>query len=693
MTRAAGEPLAGDEEVEARVRRHLELHTAVAIAALLRVLDAALGRGLFSSDDVERRFPFLESVADRVDDLAGRGRGDVITRLHRLADELLATAPAPTPLARLVAVAGDADAVLADDVVATATLVERDGRFADVLASLQPTTGARRPCLGLLGVLFGVEPERIAVLVERLEAAGVVVRELTDEPRAEQTIRVPGPVLSVLEGRQPIGCELLAADRAPSIADLVLPVGVRARVERTADLLATGDLDAVVVRGGQGTGRRSVLRAMAGRAGQGVVVADPREPAAGAAPAVALLAGALLTWSIDPALGELSVVPGAAGTGAVAVVTGRRGAVRVDDAVRTVGIDLPVPGPEDRREFWARSGLDTGDEVLTDLAGTFVLSGGTIAALAPQAQAVARVEGRHEVAVADVRIAARDQARQQLESFAALLPELPVELAPVLSGTPAEAFDALVLRVRHREQLPMAVGGAAGEQLTRGVRAMLSGPSGTGKTLAARALGTRLGLDVYRADLAALVDKYIGETERRLDELFRRAEELDVVLLIDEGDALLTRRTDVSSSNDRYANLETDFLLQRLEAFEGIVLITTNAPRLVDSAFLRRFDVNIAFGPPTATDRLHIWRRHLPERHAVSRPAIEHIAAVARLTGGQIRNASVHAALLAVDAGRMVDDATLRTAVAREFTLAGLSSPLDDGTPSMSPFERAAAAP
>jgi SpoVK/Ycf46/Vps4 family AAA+-type ATPase len=175
--------------------------------------------------------------------------------------------------------------------------------------------------------------------------------------------------------------------------------------------------------------------------------------------------------------------------------------------------------------------------------------------------------------------------------------------------------------------------------------------------------------------------------------LFSRAEELDVVLLIDEGDALMTKRTDVRSSNDRYANLETDYLLQRLESYSGIVLITTNAPQLIDTAFTRRLDVTVTFSPPGADDRARIWRQHLPVRHAVNRGTISSVAATCRLTGGQIRNAAIHAALLALDAGRLVDDATLTAAIERELTLAGQTSPLRTQAVSISPFERAMATP
>src|SRR5262249_40443285 len=148
--------------------------------------------------------------------------------------------------------------------------------------------------------------------------------------------------------------------------------------------------------------------------------------------------------------------------------------------------------------------------------------------------------------------------------------------------------------------------------------AMFSGPSGTGKTLAARVLASQLQMDLYRVDLAAVVNKYIGETERNLNEVLSRAEELDVILLLDEGDALMTRRTDVSNANDRYANLETNYLLQRLEVYEGIIIITTNAAQRIDSAFMRRLDVVVDFGKPDVEERRRLWLKHLPPQNQIS---------------------------------------------------------------------------
>jgi SpoVK/Ycf46/Vps4 family AAA+-type ATPase len=184
-------------------------------------------------------------------------------------------------------------------------------------------------------------------------------------------------------------------------------------------------------------------------------------------------------------------------------------------------------------------------------------------------------------------------------------------------------------------------------------------------------------MEVHRADLAAVVDKYVGETEKNLHRLLTTAEELDVVLLVDEGDSLLGRRTDVRSANDRFANLETNYLLQRLEGYQGIVVVTTNAAEHVDPAFQRRMDVVVPFQPPSARERADIWRLHLPDGHDVPDGVLTELAARCTMTGGQIRNAVLHAALLALGDGRRIDASHVERAVASEFQKAGASSPYD----------------
>jgi len=233
-----------------------------------------------------------------------------------------------------------------------------------------------------------------------------------------------------------------------------------------------------------------------------------------------------------------------------------------------------------------------------------------------------------------------------------------------------------VRRCRCRETLHTRVGPALEHQLRPGVRGLFQGPSGTGKTLAARLLASVLKMDLYRVDLGSVVNKYIGETEKNLGRIFSLAEELDVILLLDEGDALLARRTAVQTSNDRYANLETNYLLQRIESFEGILLLTTNAADHIDTAFQRRMDIVVEFRAPEASERWAIWQLHLPVDHQVDAQLLREVAGRCHLTGGQIRNVVLHAAMLALDeAGRMRTE-HLEAALLREYRRAGAVYPL-----------------
>jgi SpoVK/Ycf46/Vps4 family AAA+-type ATPase len=234
----------------------------------------------------------------------------------------------------------------------------------------------------------------------------------------------------------------------------------------------------------------------------------------------------------------------------------------------------------------------------------------------------------------------------------------------------------LLQRCRHREGLRAHLGAGFGGSAHVGVRALFVGVSGTGKTLAARLLAAELGKDLYRVNLAAVVNKYIGETEKNLHHILSQAEALDVVLLLDEGDALLGTRTEIRSSNDRYANLETNFLLQRLEQYQGIAIVTTNAAHTIDSAFQRRMDVIARFDPPQAEERLRIWGLHLPADHQIDPIYVQHVSAQCVLTGAQIRNIVLHAALLAVDAGQPIRQGHLEAALRGEYQKAGAVFPM-----------------
>jgi SpoVK/Ycf46/Vps4 family AAA+-type ATPase len=199
---------------------------------------------------------------------------------------------------------------------------------------------------------------------------------------------------------------------------------------------------------------------------------------------------------------------------------------------------------------------------------------------------------------------------------------------------------------------------------------MFAGPSGTGKTLTAEVIAEALGVDLYRIDLAQVVDKYIGETEKKLAELFDAAEASPMVLLFDEADALIGRRTEVSSSHDRHANIQVAYLLQRLERHTGVTILSTNLASNIDSAFLRRIQVSVNFGRPGAAERLRIWRANLPTGMPVGEVDLDGLADL-ELSGGQIRNVMVRAAFLAAEVGTALDQRLIVVALTREMEKSG----------------------
>jgi SpoVK/Ycf46/Vps4 family AAA+-type ATPase len=188
-----------------------------------------------------------------------------------------------------------------------------------------------------------------------------------------------------------------------------------------------------------------------------------------------------------------------------------------------------------------------------------------------------------------------------------------------------------------------------------GISALFDGASGTGKTLACDVIAAEVQLPLMRVNVATLVDKYIGETEKNLTRVFAQARGRGGILLFDEADALFATRTEVGRAADRYANLETNLLLQLLEEHPGIVLLTTNLRGNLDQAFLRRLTYKVGFDTPDPRLRERIWRRHLPADHALADTAIARLARVFELSGGSIKNVVMRARYRAAGANRAVD--------------------------------------
>lgn len=208
--------------------------------------------------------------------------------------------------------------------------------------------------------------------------------------------------------------------------------------------------------------------------------------------------------------------------------------------------------------------------------------------------------------------------------------------------------------------------------LGKGINVLFSGSPGTGKTMAAEVIASELQLDIYKIDLSQIVSKYIGETEKNLDRVFTAAENANAILLFDEADALFGKRSEVKDAHDRYANLEVAYLLQKMEEYEGITILTTNLRQNLDEAFTRRIRFIIEFPLPEADNRLQIWQRIFPKQTPLEEDVdLKLIAQKFQLAGGSIRNIAVAAAFLAAEEGNCVGMKHLLQATKREFQKMG----------------------
>lgn len=241
---------------------------------------------------------------------------------------------------------------------------------------------------------------------------------------------------------------------------------------------------------------------------------------------------------------------------------------------------------------------------------------------------------------------------------------VPAELATELQALSGR------FATRHivRDEWGLGTGGGRGSGLT----CLFAGPSGTGKTLAAEVIANSLGVDLFVIDLSQIVDKYIGETEKNLERVFSEAEGVNGVLLFDEADALFGKRSEVQSSHDRHANVEVAYLLQRMERYDGVAILTTNLRGNIDEAFTRRLDVVCAFTAPTVAERAALWRLHLPPAVPQADDIdVDLLAESLDVSGGIIRNATISAAHAAAIGGRAVTMADLIDSARREYRKMG----------------------
>jgi ATPase family associated with various cellular activities (AAA) len=337
-------------------------------------------------------------------------------------------------------------------------------------------------------------------------------------------------------------------------------------------------------------------------------------------------------------------------------------------------IEIPVAplGLEDRRT--AAEELFPEFEPATRPAGPPATEPADLTEAATNLQAVTRLTG-HPCRARDVRTVLDRLGPEPPTGAVVVHPVATFDDLVVSADVMSQLLEAAA-RLEHREIVLERWGFLAGRPGREGLRLLFHGPPGTGKTLAGEVLAGALGRDLLVVDLSRMVSKWVGETEKHLAATFESAERTGSALLFDEADALFGRRTEVGDARDRYANLETAYLLSRIERFEGLVVLATNLRQNLDSAFARRLDFIVGFDPPDAVQRARLWRRLLPPGAPLDPDAdVERLAALYAIPGGMIRGAAVSAGYLAAADGGVITAGHLVHAIRREYAKAGQHFP------------------
>lgn len=378
-----------------------------------------------------------------------------------------------------------------------------------------------------------------------------------------------------------------------------------------------------------------------------------------------------LAHSDDPSAPEPPALHGVAGP---LVLAAKEGFTPRQGARPLVALPVPRLRPAESRALWLAA-LPELAESAPVLAARYRLEPAVAAEVVADARAFAGLAGR-PVTLDEVAASVRTRCAVELASGLNLIrPSARWEglvLRPDRLGQMREAVDRLLGQERVLDDWQFL----AGRPGARGVRLLFAGPPGTGKTLSAEVLAHTLGVDLLLVDISRVVSKWIGQTEKNLAQVFDAAERSTAVLLFDEADALFGKRTEVSDAHDRYANLETAYLLSRLERFEGMAILSTNLRQNIDPAFLRRLEFVVDFEEPGMAERATLWRCHLPAAAPLAADVdLGQLASLYPIVGGLIRNAAVAAAFQAAAAGTPITQTHLVRAVRREYEKSGRPFP------------------
>ncbi|MEW2493303.1 ATP-binding protein [Streptomyces nodosus] len=657
-----------------------------------------------------RRAVHARQLTDPAPDDAFRGLYLTDETIHRLLEHgrhLTVTAPDDTDAAFLAEAEARADAAqtanhptrlhtlahefglsaLDVEILLIALVPDLDDRFEQFYGYLNDDVTRRRPttglALGLCGLSAADATARSRLSPQApLRSGGLLLTEDQDRPFLARTLRVPDRVTA----------HLLGDDTPdPRIVDLLAPWGDVPCVGDPSGLaraLAAG-VPLAYLREEQGGAGTALAASALTRAGHGVLGVDldrlsrdpnPTEAVRVLAREARLTTSGLVCAPLDalttrePDKTEIiRLVTDVSFPTVPTVLVGRVPWDATWSSRPPLLLHAPRVEPTARATLWANASpspvppnLD-----LTHLLSPFLLTPDQIAGAARGAAQAATLDGG-PLHPDHIRAGARAQNAAGLDRLARRTEPAVTWSDLVLPPDTRTQLRELTARARHRDQVLGEWGMRPGGGRGRGVTALFAGDSGTGKTMSAEVIAGDLGLDLYTVDLATVIDKYIGETEKNLERIFSEAAGINGVLLFDEADAIFGKRSDVKDAHDRYANVESAYLLQRMETFDGLAVLATNLRANLDDAFTRRLDLVVDFPLPDAPHRRALWDRCLgPVLPRATDLDLDFCATSFELAGGNIRSVAVTAAYLAAESGTPVTMPVLIHAIQREYQKLG----------------------
>ena len=577
-----------------------------------------------------------------------------------------------------------------------------DAPLAEVFGVLRgPTAGRRGVDLALIAQLYRLKRAERVTLLDALDPERPLLhwRLLQVVPTesmewyasmSHRALRPTFDLVSSLCGRGDLPPEMVRiatfTRSQPTLDDLRFDPAMKIEVEalcRAAHGAKHRDLPWMVVWGPAGIGKRTIATKIAAYGGGALLSFDPSAVERGMfdemfarAQREALIRGAMLY--IGPLTDEL--VQGG-GREIARRCEGYRGAIligveassppklRLDHAVWEIGVRLP--SEPTRVRLWEDAlppDCRDPDLQIDTIARAFNLTPGEVDRSAAEARIIAERDGGRKVRHQDVRGGVERRLRNDLGELARRITPTGSWDDLVLPQQDMDRVEEFISRKKYFHQVYGTWGFGERIGYGKGLIALFSGPPGTGKTMLAALIAQALDLDLYQVDLAQVVSKWVGETEKQLGKVFDQAERAHAVLLFDEADSLFAKRTEVKGANDRYGNMAVNYLLQRLEQYTGVAVLTTNKDTALDEALQRRLTLHLHLDIPDIPERERLWKTFLPPRVPVEPDIDLHVLATEfELSGGYIKNAAVRAAFLAASAGAPVGMEILRLASALEL--------------------------